>query len=47
MSYKPNDSIIADYLGGELSAEETTKLEAYLAEHPEEKRELEDSELIN
>lgn len=42
MSYKPNDSIIADYLGGELSAEETTKLEAYLAEHPEEKRELEE-----
>ncbi|MFK7952008.1 MAG: anti-sigma factor [Ekhidna sp.] len=42
MSYKPNDEIIADYIGGELSQDETSKLEAYLAEHPDEKKEVEE-----
>ncbi len=42
MSYKPNDEVIADYLAGELSKEDTIKLEAYLVEHPDEKLELEE-----
>ena len=42
MSYKLNDAIIADYIGGELSPEETAKVEAYLSEHPEERKEIDE-----
>ncbi len=42
MSYKPNELILAEYLAGELSKDEQAKVEAYLAEHPEMKKELEE-----
>ena len=46
MSYKLSDAIIADYIGRELSPEETTKLEAYLSEHPEKRKEIEELQSI-
>jgi hypothetical protein len=42
MSYKPDESTLAEYLAGELSAEENAKVEAYLEAHPSEKKELEE-----
>ena len=46
MSYKPDEAILADYLAGELTKEEQDKVETYLAEHPEMKKELEDMQAL-
>jgi len=41
MSYKPDESLLMAYLYGELQGEEKRKVEQYLAEHPETKKEIE------
>jgi mannitol-specific phosphotransferase system IIBC component len=42
MSYKPDESILAAYLYGELSKDEQAKVAIYLTEHPDAKRELDE-----
>lgn len=42
MSYKPDESKLAEYLAGELSAEQNAKVKAYLEAHPSEKKELDE-----
>ena len=42
MSYKPNEEILVAYLYNELSAEERTKVEAYLNANPEAKKEVDE-----
>lgn len=46
MSYKPDESVLADYLAGQLSAEENAKVEAYINEHPDAKKELKEIQSI-
>ncbi|WP_370089574.1 anti-sigma factor [Ekhidna sp.] len=46
MSYKPDEAILADYLAGELTKEEQAKVESYLTEHPEMKKELEEIQAL-
>jgi hypothetical protein len=41
MKYKPTQEELISYLYGELSAEEMDKVDAYLREHPEARKELE------
>ena len=42
MSYKPDESVLLAYVYNELGAEDRAKLEQYLIEHPETKKELEE-----
>lgn len=42
MSYKPDESILAAYLYGELPKDVYAQVTAYLAEHPDAKKELEE-----
>lgn len=42
MNYKPEESTLISYLYGELSAEESNKVEAYLSGNDEARKELED-----
>lgn len=46
MSYKPDKSTLAAYLYGELPKDVHPQVIAYLAEHPEEKKELEEIKSI-
>lgn len=41
MSYKPDESQLLAYLYGELTGEEKSRVEQYLASHPEARKELE------
>jgi uncharacterized protein (DUF1778 family) len=41
MNYKPDEGTLVAYLYGELDARESEKVETYLAQHPEEKENLE------
>lgn len=46
MSYKPDEAILADYLAGELTKDEQDKVETYLTEHPDVRKELEEMQSL-